>query len=691
VNASQEKFGQNFRLLYLVIVLLFLIRFAPFLWEDARLWGFNHLLFLPLAAAVVYIALAVIALALPLFSFSARAGDSIARRFSALFFESGRRYVYWVLLGLATAACFVIFRAPTHFLGDGYSWLANLSSPAGTIFKWSEWGTTLLLSNVQALLGPKNTATARAAFQIVSVLSGVISIWFFLLISRLISEDPMKRTLVFLGMFNSGVLLLFFGYVENYPLVWVFFTGFSYFGLRYLKEHRGIFPATAFLAFGLAIHLQTVIALPAFLFLALRSRAGLNFYRQHTKIVWAILSVIALLGIIALIYRYNTDLYFESIFLPLFRSGPSGVSYFMFSLPHFVDVINALLLLSPMILLFLLMSARKLKAVFKQPDTTFLALFGITGLAFLFVIDATLGMARDWDLFSICAFAPTLILIILFGENHRPAINRLFLPMLILWITAPLSFLMTNLHTERSIEYHKHYLNLDKKGSFSSIVTLLDYYRSLNDDVKVDSLNQVIAVRFPDQTAVFKALDAVGRGDLRTAREILSTISPNRFSSDYHNLLGSIYLREGNFQEAVAELEDAVQLQKYNPNLLSNLALAYANNKQLDRSYEMLNRGYRLDRRHAGIIRGLADYHLLCSHFDSALYYAERLVSTDSTRIAGYFMLARIHTKKSDLVAARKYIGLYLKHGRSDPMYGRRSTMLLELLESQQKQESGTK
>ncbi|UCD93572.1 MAG: hypothetical protein JSU69_07320 [Candidatus Zixiibacteriota bacterium] len=691
VNAHQEKFGRGFLFLYLIITLLFLIRFLPLLKMDARLWGFNHLLFLPPVVTAVYAALAVVALALPFFSFSAGVGDFIVRRFSAVFFESGRKYFHWAVLASAAATLFVIFPAPTHFLGDGYSWLANLSSPTGTIFKWSEWGTTLLLSNVQALLGPKNVETARSAFQVISVLSGVISIWVFLLISRLVSEDPTKKILVFLGMFMSGGLLLFFGYVENYPLIWVSFTGYIYFGLRYLNKRSGLLLAAAFLVAGFIIHLQMVIAIPAFLYLLLHSRAGLELYRHRPKTVWAILSTIALFGIIVFTYKYTTDLYFESIFLPLLKGGQSGVSYAMFSLPHIIDIINELLLLSPLILLFLLPSAGRLKILFKQPDTAFLALISITGFAFLFVIDGTLGMARDWDLFSICAFAPTLVFIMLFNENYRRALNRVFLPMLILWITAPVAFLVTNLQTEPSLEYHKYCLNLDKKGSFSSLVTLRDYYRNLNDNGKVDSLNQLIGLKFPNETGIFKALDAVGKNDLKTARKILNAVTPNKFSSDYHNLLGSIYLREGNYEKAVDELEDAVQLQKYNPNLLSNLALAYANHNQLNRSYEALKRGYKLDRRHAGIVRGLADYHLLCSRFDSALYYAERLVSADSTRIVGYFMLARIHIKKADMQPAKKYIGLYLKYGKSDPMYGRRSTMLLKLLESQQKKESGTK
>jgi tetratricopeptide (TPR) repeat protein len=425
--------------------------------------------------------------------------------------------------------------------------------------------------------------------------------------------------------------------------------------------------------------------------LIFRSRAALEFYRRRRKVAWAILAVIALFGVIGFIYRYTTDLYFEGIFLAVLKGSPVDPSYTMFSLPHFVDMVNELFLLSPLILLYLLLSAGRLRTLLGRPDTVFLALIGSAGLLFLFVIDGTLGMARDWDLFSTCGFALTLLFILLLDEDRCRALTRFLPTVTVLWIMAPLFFLMTNLQTERSIEYHKYCLNLDRKGAFSSLVTLRDYYRDLNDDRKVDSLNQIIGLRFPDEISIFRAHDALARNDIQTARQILNTVIPNKFSSDYHNLLGSIYLREGSYEKAVDELEKAVQLQSYNPNLLSNLALAYANLGRLDRSYKALKRGYRLNRRHAGILRGLADYHLLRSNIDSALYFAERLVSVDSTRVIGYFMLARIYTEKPDILQARKYIGMYLKYGTSDPMFNRRSLMLLKLLEPRQKNESRTK
>ena len=261
---------------YIVLALLFVIRLLPFAFKDARMWGFNHLIFLPSIWTVIYIIIAAVALALPFLPFARGWGEIFVNRFSTIFFESSRKYLYRLIFIAIMGMLFILFPMKTHFLGDGYAVLANVGSESGSFVKWSEKGITLILLGIQSLFGPKNQETALMAFRIVSTVAGMVTIWFFFLISEILSEEKTKRLLAFAISFLSGALLLFFGYVENYPLIWVGLIGFIYFGMRFLKKDRGLVLAGIFLVFGLFIHLQMAIFIPAFVYLTFCKGKGLS-------------------------------------------------------------------------------------------------------------------------------------------------------------------------------------------------------------------------------------------------------------------------------------------------------------------------------------------------------------------------------------------------------------------------------
>jgi hypothetical protein len=242
------------------------------------MWGFNHLIFLPGTFTYLYIIMACMALILPFTGLAVPLMEKTFNRFTYIFFESPKRLVFRLLFTFVMTALFVFYAMPTHFLGDGYTVIDILAHTCGTIHKWSEAGTTIVLGTLQSILGEKSEHTARSAFQIVSVLSGLISVWFFFLIAGQISEEKEKRVLAFVVSVCSGALLLFFGYVENYPMLWIALSGFVYFGLKRLNTGHGLLPAFLFLAGGIFLHLQTAIFVPAFVYLLIARGNGLKFY-----------------------------------------------------------------------------------------------------------------------------------------------------------------------------------------------------------------------------------------------------------------------------------------------------------------------------------------------------------------------------------------------------------------------------
>lgn len=664
------------------------MRLIPFAFKDARLWGFNHLIFLPDIFTAMFILIGVIALALPLFPFSEAAGGTISDKFSHVFFKSTGRYLYRLLVIVLMAGLFAIFAMPTHFLGDGYASLANLGSETGTFYKWSEKGITFIVSTIQSFIGPKNVQTARTSFQIISITSGIVSIWFFFLISGLISEDQIKRVMTFSISLLSATLLLFFGYVESYPLLWISLTGFIYFSLRYLRKKRGLFWPLLFLALGVFIHLQMLVLIPAFLYLTHRSDFGQSIYLRYKRLMRVIGGFVLIGGIAIFIHRYTSDLYFENIFLPPFTGKPVDPRYALISAPHLVDIINLLMLLSPLLFLLLFLSRAGLKKFTAEKSSIFLIVLSLSNLLFLLVIDAKLGMPRDWDLLSLSVYAFTLLLIISVQDDHVSLLKKLLPSMLIMLVLFSAPYLLTNLTEQRSLRYYKYFIDLDRKGSLSGLVVLREYYRDHGDTRRKDSINTLIEAKFTDELNINRAFSALRNHNLPQARSILETMTPDKFSSDYHNLLSMIYFAEGNNDKALEEAKKAVQLQRYKPALLRNLARIYAHRGEYDKAFEPLRRAYELHSNNFYVVEGLANLHLEVGNLDSAIYYSERLMATGGGEATSYYLLCKIHALKGMADGAEKYLDLYLKKRSSDPLFSSRYPELLKLTEGIEKNQN---
>ncbi|UCD94930.1 MAG: hypothetical protein JSU69_02450, partial [Candidatus Zixiibacteriota bacterium] len=138
--------NKYFYLAYLSLLFLFLIRFIPLAVPQSRTWGFNQLTFLSGTVIILYLVVGAFALILPLFSPSGSSGSKLVKHFGSFFYDSRARYASRIILTLLFLCFFVVFTAPTHFLGDGYTLLGNLASGSGTIYKWSEKATTALMT-----------------------------------------------------------------------------------------------------------------------------------------------------------------------------------------------------------------------------------------------------------------------------------------------------------------------------------------------------------------------------------------------------------------------------------------------------------------------------------------------------------------------------------------------------------------
>lgn len=633
------------------------------------MWGFNHLIFLPRAYTILYIVLGLFALLTPLFSTSLNWGILFTNWLSKIFFESPRKYYNRLIFIVSCIILFFLFPMPNHFLGDGYALLSNLASPRVSFAKWTEKGATMVLLAVQALLGGKNEATSLLAFRIVSAISGGVAIWFFFLVAEIISKDHWRRIWIFSASLFSGVMLLFFGYVENYPMLWIGLSGFIYFSLKYLVTGKGFWASSLFFLFGFFIHLKILVFLPAYIFVIIRRGKGRALYDRFKVIFWILVGIAALISISLILKKYRTDLYFENMFLPLFSGKPIDPSYFVFSLSHLLDCLNMLLILSPFLFLFLVLSSRGIFEFLRRDITIFLAIASVGNLLFLFLIDPTLTMPRDWDLFSLEAFCLTLLIVILMPRKIESSALKIMGSSIILLAIISLPYLLTNLNNSSSIEYTKYIINNDKEKSMTTVMLLRDFYKKQDDKLTFDSLNNIINASYPNYIKTYTALAALDNGDNITVNKLLPTIVPNKFSKDYHRMLASYYAQAHNYHQALAEAKSAISLQKYYIKSYYILADIYFRMQQYDSAMQTLRVGYDLANNDPYILKGIASLFLQGKQIDSSIFYATALIKVDSTNYDGYYYLAIAFSIKKQTSDMLDNIKLYRQFGSSDPYF----------------------
>jgi tetratricopeptide (TPR) repeat protein len=663
-----EKENNQFYLIYLFLAFTLLIHLLPFLFPEARMWGFNHLLFLPPLFSYLFGVIGLIALVLPIFKKSNSAGETIATKFNEIFYSSSRKLLNRLILIIAAGALFIIFCSKTHFLGDGYSWLAYLADESASVFKWSEAGAIYLLSLLTDLFGGGESA-ALTAFRIVTILSGMVTIWFYLAIAGILTDQPIKRFLIFISILFSGTLLLFFGYVEHYPLLWPFLTGFVFYSIKYIRSGNGLYRALIYLFIGSILHMQMLVFVPSLVYVIFSRGKAHQLYKKLEKIFWFIIIVIVAVSVFLFIRRYTADLYFENIFLPLFYGKPVDTGYYLFSLPHIIDIFNLYILLSPLIMLLIILIIKSRNDLVTNKNAIFTSILGLGSFIFLLALDPRLTMPRDWDLFSLSALGPILLIFSLIKDEIMIQLKRFLPAIVIIAVMLPLPYLLTVLKADNSIAYFSYIIDLDKKKSLSSLITLKSYFENKGNTATADSIADISNKRFPSVVSIEQGFEAIETGDLELTKSIIDKIIPDKFNSRYHNLRSNYYAQTGNLNTALAFSDSAITLRPYVAVLYSNRSQILYSLRRYNESLECLRQAYELKSDDLGTIEGLIYTYLKIGPVDSAFHYAEMLSRPPFSSPSSYYFLGQISISIGNQARAREYLEYYIANGTSDPSY----------------------
>ncbi len=658
-----NKFDRQSWIAYSILLLLVFIRIIPFVYPGSRTWGFSHLIYLPDHYSIIFFALAVIALALPHIRQSESWGVVLVRWFNHSFYEGRFGFINRVIFTACMGILFISFLMPTHFLGDCYILIKQLAPATGMffkwgevgVFKWSEIGVAKFMIMVKSLTGGAGEKSALLAFRIVSLMSGLIAIWFFFLIAKVFTENKVKRLLVIASSLLSGTLLMFFGYAEHYPIIWAFYMASLYFFLKHINSNRGLAVGWIILLTGIGFHMQLAIFLPAALYATLSAGKGLVFYLRFKRAIWTTLGILTCLAISGLIYKYTTDLYIEDMFLPLFIGKPIDTACAAFSPRHLTDIINEFILVAPMFFIAFAVGIGNITSVLKHKITIFLTLAAVGSLLFLLFIDPKLGMPRDWDLFSLTPYAVTLLFIALINDSTAESLKKLLLSIIAVLTLGMTPYLMTNLDRQASAEYVEDLIKLDSKKTIAGLIILYDYYKELGDNEKARELGYLYHTNYPLEIKCNEAMDVMDAGDLDSAISILRTVEPNRFDASYQRALSRMYVLQGDYINALKHIDWTIELRRYFSQVYHERAMIYLNLNRHDEVFRDLRKAYQLNDSSVVILEALAYVHSYYKQYDSSLHYADKLKYVDSSIPISYYWIAGAYLQMNNYDSALYY------------------------------------
>ena len=415
-------------------VILIVLQFAAFLLPEHAAWGLWPITYLPRPVAFG-LALAALAAAL--------GGEWLWERADGL--RAALRRVRFtsptvrVLISLLAGLLFYAFPIRHLRWGDAALLVKALRDPYRITYVWQAPLDVYLhargwqLGN--ALFGWPNPIPV---YRILSTAAGVVFVWVLLGLAALLGRNRTERA-IFAGLvLTLGTMELFFGYIENYPIMTLGVVIYTYLAVLHMRGRIGLVWPVSALALTHAFHPSTIILTPSLLYLAFAplTSGGRNVqgsqdvsysgrWRINRRSVLGVVVpyLVVFAGVVALMTagQHGLDALAgadfpgggdRSWFVPLFRITTEWQHYTMFSLGHLLDIINQQLLVAPMI-----WPTIGLVAVFAWGrvrnlgrEGVFLALMAGFYLLLTLTWNADYGGQKDWDLFSPAAIPAALLL-----------------------------------------------------------------------------------------------------------------------------------------------------------------------------------------------------------------------------------------------------------------------------------------
>ncbi|MBI5868285.1 MAG: tetratricopeptide repeat protein [candidate division Zixibacteria bacterium] len=537
---------------------------------DRRLWGFNHLAFLPTMAWVLFGVFLIAVIAVVWLLPDSKAGT-----------QRGPRVPGGILLAGILAGWIIltwVARASTQLLGDGYLRIDEIER-----LKPGTYGIQEFLPGLLAALLHQNalsgwSVSGRDALAIVGVFSGALLLFgAFLLWPRVIGGDSNERgscaRLSALWILAGGSSALFFGYAESYALSWALLSLFTLTLLAHRHGRLGWGWPVALWAVAVWSHLAALAWAPALIWEA--GRADVPGRRRYLPVGVSVCVVVAVTLALWYLKPNRDQLGFGNHLLALW-----GARYSVIDWRHLADILNELVLLAPIGFLLLWPEDKRDGGRVAMAD---ILLIAPTVAAFL-LFNPELSFPRDWDLFALFSAPVVTFLAVLIARRQwswsrprRLATLAVGAATLGLWV-------WVNASAGASVTRFSNLLELDprsrKAGTGREV--LARYWREMGRwDLAADELGRALALgphaRLSIQRGI--ALSTIGQTDSALA-SFQAAIAADSTDPDGYFGAGQTLWVMGQANESLPYLERAVAMDSTRPDYRYHLGMTLRDLKQ---------------------------------------------------------------------------------------------------------------
>ncbi len=594
------------------------------IWPSGRIWGINLLAHFPLGWQIGILAVGLVALPIVYRMTTAEYSNEHESKGHGDLIAS-------IIIVVISACSFVLLRNETHFLGDGYQLLARLADHAPTVKSWEAVVSSINRALFSAF-GGNTRDEALLAFQIVSYVAGLISLLGTVVASRFLFNDSVGRILFALGMISGGYTLLFFGYVENYPLfvtlaLLALLTGLL--GSKGRISRWWVVPptiaATLFHIFGIAL-------IPGVLYLVMYdSPAGRKLQALSAKI--KVVTALTVCAILVAIYSYlwSTDYFFRFSVLPFATDQFTVEGETLLAPKRIADLINFILLLLPGFPLLtataLLFSSRAGKS---DPAVKYLIVSALSALGVTFLFNPKLGLPRDWDLFSFSVL-PLSALAYYFILAHTPAQA---LRHRAVTLSAVLGFMILGSRVaahrmpDVALTQLREYLALDKVKSRTGRVLMISYFEDQKNMPMAIKENNDAEAAYPEMEMNRKITEHVRAHQYSEGAALCrQALALNPQYPDVYANLGTCYMGIGKLDSGAVFLEIANGLNPNSPLVMSSLATAYQRQNKYDQAERLLRRALAIDSLCVNALVNMAVGSLSQGKPDQSLHYLRKVAA----------------------------------------------------------------
>ena len=300
----------------------------------------------------------------------------------------------------------------------------------------------------------------ETAFKILDTVFGIGFVWTWLKLVRYQITSKSWQTILAIAGLTAPFTLVYFGHIDTYAnvflglLTWLF----CLIKLFNTSHKKWLWWLIGLYVLNVKLHPLNVLLTPGLIlaFIWWNRKSWLFTYRR-IGLFFGLPILITGLILYFLVFEDHNDprilrniTDFDRLFLPLFSPSPPLDRYNLFSINHFFDFLNVLLLWCPPILFLTIAIIMSYKKSIPRNNPLVLILVSLLVLytSFLFTINPLVTMPMDWDLFSFPVPILLVLILVLFShlEKQQITLPRYFLlPMVVLiWFSLPVFMVNCN-------------------------------------------------------------------------------------------------------------------------------------------------------------------------------------------------------------------------------------------------------